>query len=312
MILIRNKAREVVGIPFLGSCFSKEGLFLFHQLMNETVRDERFRLFFGFLFSHDHHVTEHLRSHAGLFLEQDAEGADAFEAHFVTNFSYGQILLQQFLRFEQAFAGKVLVWRFPVHAAEEAVEMEAGKESAFGDTFQVDGCMEIIVHIHFGGNDALAGILCQFHDCKLPNRFDEIPEHHEADHNFQEGANEKTDKGTESGFERTVGILSTDHLAHEGADEWTDDHAPGAHPESEKETECTAPGPVFSAAKFFGAVDGNYIIQDDGHYNNAAPEQQEPGAERIGIAEVLEQEAQPGNRRSWQNGQQTAQNTQNN
>lgn len=97
--------------------------------------------------------------------------------------------------------GKILVRRFAIHSTEKPVEMETGKECLAGNTIEVEMFMEIIVHVQFGGNDALAGIPVEVHVRKLPNRFDEIVKHHEADHNFQEGAYQEADERAESGFE---------------------------------------------------------------------------------------------------------------
>lgn len=139
-----------------------------------------------FLFSHKHHITEHDGRHTCFFFEQHAEGAQAFEAYFVTNLGNGMFLLQQFLRFLKPLAREVLVRGFAVHAAEEAVEMESGKEGPFRDPIQADRLMEIIIHVHFGGHYPLTGIFCQFHHMNLPNRFDQVPEHHKTDDDLQE------------------------------------------------------------------------------------------------------------------------------
>ncbi len=91
-----------------------------------------------------------------------------FRTRLRYNFRNRQILLRQFLRFEQAFA-RVRYWCgvFLYTRQKRRWKWKREKKARSEISLQVNGCMEIIVHIHFGGNNTQAGIPVQFHYRKL-------------------------------------------------------------------------------------------------------------------------------------------------
>ena len=123
------------------------------------------RLFFGLLFFEPGHIAVVLRCITDLFLEQGAEGAEAFKTYFVANFTHGFciVVAEQFFGFFKPLVGNVLVRGTPVDMREQPVKMETREECLARHRFQIDAFMEIEIHEPLGAYNALVMVQGYFH-----------------------------------------------------------------------------------------------------------------------------------------------------
>lgn len=110
------------------------------------MRDKSARLHPGLLLFHQLHIAVVLGPDAHFLLKQHTERTYAFEAHFIAYVRNGNVLGEQFLGFIKPFARKILVRRFAVNAAEQAVEVKTRKTGPARNAIEVNGFMEILVH----------------------------------------------------------------------------------------------------------------------------------------------------------------------